>query len=419
MTQRKALKTLAIIILASLILLLLTTGLKKAKPELYLEANRESPEELAMARYALLDNLELAANEPQIAELNDRGVLAWPVTSTLKEFHKTDLGIFRDRSQNEHALQGITVFIDAGDVEAPAPITQPGEQQPAEGPAKNLAPTDPYTGLPVSNYQPPSLEEEEETTQPPEKMLAPKEFLPMVEQRLKENLEAMGATVYLTRETATKPSEIAQQAYIANYVAQGFLEELKESKFRSQDVEKLIPSLLKAIEEPDAEESRRIFTANGISPSMRLLLDVERQYKEIVVISLRAGSEDAEKAEGGARISYYGNQSAASFGAGAWSEERPQDQPAYVAYDSSSRRNLAEKIAANFKEYLPELLYQGSQGAVSEKNVISGRYNNLISVEVLLGEVKHEANLELLARESNLKKMADALSLSVYQFYCH
>ncbi|MDO5015576.1 MAG: hypothetical protein Q4E09_00965 [Eubacteriales bacterium] len=419
MTQRKALKTLAIIILTSLILLLVTVGLRKAKPELYLEANRESPEELAMARYALLDNLEPADNEPKIAELNDRGILAWPVTSTLKEFHKTDLSLFRDRSQNEFALQGITVFIDAGEVEAPAPITQPGERRPVEEPAKNLAPTDPYTGLPVSDYQPPSAEEEEETTQAPEKMLAPKEFLPTVEQRLKHNLEAMGATVYLTRETATKPSEIAQQAYIANFVAQGFLEELKDSKFRSQDVERLIPNLLRAIDEPDAEEARRIFTANGISPSMRLLLDVERQYKEIVVISLRAGSEDADTAEPGARISYYGNQAAAGFGAGAWSEDRPQDQPAYVAYDSSSRRNLAEKIAANFKEYLPELLYQGSQGAVSEKNVISGRYNNLISVEVLLGEVKHENNLELLARESNLRKLADAISLSVYQFYCN
>lgn len=416
MTQRKALKALATLVVISLVLILFNFAFKRAKPELYLDANRESPEELAIARHALLDNLEITGNEPNTADLNDRGVLAWPAGSTIKEFHKTDLSIFQGKSKNDHALVGVLVFIDAGDVTEPDLAPVPGQMETAPEQKRNIAPTDPVTGLPISTYRN-LVTEPNETTQVSEQFVGASEMLGTVEKRLKTELEQMGAKVFLTREAADSSSEIAQQAYIANHIGQVFLSELQELKFRSIEVEQMIPNLVRAIDEPNSPEARKIFTSNGISPQLRILLDVERQYKEVIYISLRLGETPEEEAEAGARVYYYGSQSAAGFGAGSYSEDRPQDQPAYVSYDTSSRRSLAERINNNFKEYLPEMLYQSSTGAVSERAVISGRYNNLTSVEVMIGEIHHEENYELLSKESNLNRMADAISTSIYEFF--
>ncbi|MDY5835620.1 MAG: hypothetical protein SPK23_00630, partial [Eubacteriales bacterium] len=155
MTQRKAWRILSLLLVASLFLLALNFILAKLKPELYLEARRESPLDLAMAQYALMDDLGLQDdNVPNISQKNDRGVYVWPASSVLPEYRKADLSLYRGRAKNEHALEGITVFIDAGEVTAPQIMSPAGgnSPQPSSKPAGNVAPTDPYTGLPVSPY---------------------------------------------------------------------------------------------------------------------------------------------------------------------------------------------------------------------------------------------------------------------------
>lgn len=422
MTQRKAWRILSLLLVASLFLLALNFILAKLKPELYLEARRESPLDLAMAQYALMDDLGLQDdNVPNISQKNDRGVYVWPASSVLPEYRKADLSLYRGRAKNEHALEGITVFIDAGEVTAPQIMSPAGgnSPQPSSKPAGNVAPTDPYTGLPVSPYAAQRTDneedEEEETTVAPDVIIAQEQILSKLAEFLQKQLESLGAKVVLTRNQASSQSEIAQAAFIGNNLALRFVDELKEQKFKSQAIESLIPYLQTAVSNPDSPEARRVFTQLGVGPDLRLLLDMEKQYKDVCFISLRLGDE---KSAQGSRVVYYGSSSAERNGAGELLEERSQDMPAYVAYDSSARRRLAEQMDRNIRQYLPELNYQGKQTGVGEGQVLSAVYNNLTSVEVIVAQRQNLDNMKSISKEKTLMTLAEALAHSTYQFFC-
>ncbi len=402
----------AAIVLFSALLLVFNYFYKKIKPEAYLEAKRENPVELAMARRDLMDDLPIQENDPKTAVKNDRGLLAWSQESIIPEFHKADLSIYRGRNKNAHALEGIVLFIDAGEVAEEVLIDDvPSGEQTRKA---NVAATDPFTLLPVrqkSGVSQPEKEKEKEK----EKVVAPGEILDTLAKKLKKEMEDMGATVYLTREQSKSASEISQQAVIGNQIAQRFLAELKEQNFKSVDIETLIPTLHNSVTDPGSLAARALFTNNGINSNLRLLLDVERQYKEVFYLSLRLGDSETES---GVKALYYGATVGASFGSSALDEANPQNQPAYVAYDVSSRRRLAEQVERNIREYLPELSYKGKQTAVQESAVVSGRYNNLTAVELVIGQRANEENIRFLQQESNIKTLAEAIALSAYEFYC-
>lgn len=408
--------------MASLLILALNLILSKVKPELYLEARRESPLDLAMAQYALMDDLSLQdENVPNLSQKNDRGIFVWPAASVLPEYRKADLSLYRGRTKNEHALEGITVFIDAGEVVAPQVIAPSAGESPQQEqkPAGNAAPTDPITGLPVSPYAAQraaeDADEEEETTLPEDVIIAQDQILNKLAELLKDQLEALGAKVVLTREQTDSPAEISQAAFMGNNLAMRFVDELREQKFKSSAIEELIPYLQTAISAPDSPEARRVFTQTGVGPELRLLLDMEKQYKDVCFISLRLGDDKAAK---GSRVVYYGSSSAERNGTSEILEDRTQEMPAYVAYDSSARRRLAEQMDRNIRQYLPELNYQGKQAGVGEGEVLSARYNNLTSVEIVVGERQNEENMATISKEKTLIILAEALAHSTYQFFC-
>lgn len=415
MNQRKALKTLGLLILISLSLFLLNFILRRAKPELYLQESLKDPAELAISKHNLLDDLPLTESDTKNLKRNDHGVLAWPLESVLPAYHKADLNLYQDRSKNEHALEGILVFIDAGETEVPIRKPEPGSPTDATK-TGNEAPTDPITGYPVSTYAQRRLEQAEATTtKAQEKMVAPSEILDQLATFLEKELTRMGAEVILTREVTSSRQDLAQQAVVARHLASGFLEELKEQKFRSSTIETLMPTLFTAVDNPDDVGVQALFSSQGVSPGLRVILDLERQYRDACMISLRLGEDET----GGLKIQYYGESSAANFGQTSPPEDAASPvTPAYQAYDSYSRTRLAEQLERNIRELLPEFAYQGDKSAVTEAPVLSGRYNNLVAVEIQVGQKASEENIQLLAKESNLKKLAENMALSLFQFYC-
>lgn len=419
MTQRKAFRILSILIVASLLILVFNLIMSKVRPELYLEVQRESPLDLAMAQYALLDDLSLQdSNDPEISQKNERGIFMWPASSVLPEYRKADLSLYRGRAKNSHALEGITIFIDAGEIVPPQSLApSPGAQASEEKrPPANVAPTDPITGLPINPNAVNRVDiEEDEPTAPAEVIIAQEQILQTLADLLKQQLEALGAKVVLTREQTDSQAEISQAAYVASDLALRFVDELREQKFKSQAIEELIPYLQKAIEAPDSPEARRVFTQTGAGPQLRLLLDMEKQYKDVCFISLRLGDDNEGQ---GSRVVYFGNSSAERSGTGELLADHTQEMPAYVAYDASARRRLAEQMDRNIRQYLPELNYQGKKAGVGEGQVLSARYNNLNSVELIVGERKNAENMATISREKTLITLAEALAHATYQFYC-
>lgn len=416
MKRAKAFKNLTVLLLLSLVILLANFILKKVSPELFLEAHRENPVELAMAKYRLMDDLPLEKNVAEIAQKNERGILTWPQASIIPEYHKVDLSIFRKRPRNVHALEGITVYLDAGELLKALDLAEVSRQKYEEESRKasNVAATDPVTGLPVSDYGW-KVEEEPQEVITEIRSIPKDQLLATLANQLKDELEKLGAKVYLMRELTDSPSEISQAGVLGSKLASAFVEELREQKFKSPEIENLIPYLYKAAKDPDSPEARRIFTDLGVGPELRLLLDLEKQYQDVCFISLRLG--DAPEGSG-TRVRYYGGSVAAANGAAALLEDRPQDQPAYVAYTGTSRRRFAETIMANIKRSLPEMSYKGKYSEVSEGDFPGAALNNLSSVEVILAEIENEENMLFISQENKLRLMAEALASATYQFYC-
>ena len=171
-----------------------------------------------------------------------------------------------------------------------------------------------------------------------------------------------------------------------------------------------------AVTHPQEAAVSAVFSANGASPELRLLLDVERQYTDVLFLSLRLSGSKGK--ENGLRVLYFGDSLVARSGAAELSPERPGDQPAYLAYGSSSRRRLAEFIERNARSLVPEISYKGNRQAVSEEALPAGRFSNVTAVQVDLGFSSSENDMKILVRNEGRESLADAIAGACFQFYC-
>lgn len=422
MNQRKAFLSLKLLLL--LAVLLITGGffLRRFRPDLYLAATVKDEDELKMAKLSTYEELPLAANDTAAAKKNDRGILSWPHTSMVTDYHKADLSLYKGRSRNEKALEGISIFLDVGESEVEDVQPSPGKAGEAlQKKRENAAATDPVTGFPLSPYSTQAEEKKsDETDESMEKGRKPdipkSQILPAFSEQLQSKLEALGAKVITTRSRTEQKGDLSQAAVLASDISQHFVQELQEQKFRCTDLENLIPTLMSAVNHPQEASVSAVFSANGASPELRLLLDVERQYTDVLFLSLRL-SESKGK-ENGLRALYFGDSLAASSGAAELSQERPGDQPAYLAYGSSSRRRLAEFIERNARSLVPEISYKGNRQAVSEEALPAGRFSNVTAVQVALGFSSSENDMKTLVRNEVRESLADAIAGACFQFYC-
>lgn len=463
MKQGKAVQLLALLLLVSLVLWGITALLMKVRPDLYLQANRQSPEAMAAARYALLDELPIEKSPLESAQINQFGVLAWPQVSLISSFHKVDLALFKGQSKGSKSLQGITVFLDIGaaaDLQRP----QPGGSAETTQSSKRIAQTDPYTGLPINPNRVSKEPENQVTAVSEAPRLAESAILPTLASRLREKLEGMGARVLFTRDLSESDTELSQAAAIGSELLDSFLRDLSANSFKAPSLEALRSDLQQATHDPLAAGVQSLFREVGVSPELRLLLDMERQYQDSLCIAIRLGDarqprtsetkdgdaaappqetaaegesettdpamdsvgalrsqarRDAQSAPGGEnglRVFYLGSL-AGSLGATRL-EENSLAQPAYAAYGSSDRRRLAEGVEGLVRENVSELAYQGSKTAVTEEASDLARFTNISTITVKIGERRSESDMASLRNGDRLNALADAIATACYNYYC-
>lgn len=413
MTQHKAFRLLSIFLVTALIFILLGAVLKRAKPELYRQYGEADLVTDQGKRQKLRPGDELPIDEQDAASAapNERGILSWPDTSILPDYHKVDLSIYRDREDNSKALEGILIFIDAGKSEKLSPETKAsgGSQSPTE--SVDLAPTDPITRLPVSEYN----RETMETRQAEEPLIPPDKILETLGGLLGKRLERRGADVIYTRELSPSPQDSAQAAVVGSELLQRFLSELKEQNFRCTPLQDLLPVLSTAMHQPEAAEARLLFTENGVSPKLRLLLDMERQYNDVLLISLRMNEQKKEAP--GFTVRYFGGATAANLGSSELHPDRAQDQPAYIGYSTYRRRSFAETLQRRVAGLIKEYPSDNSGKSVVEERSEIGRFCNVVAVEAVVGSSLDSDQLEMLSKEDFLKSLAEAMASGVQLFY--
>lgn len=308
---------------------------------------------------------------------------SWPLESSIERIRTVDLSDWKGRALDASALSGITIFLDPG---------HGGQDTGALYPAHS---TDPIATESVINLA--------------------------IAQKTKTELEAMGATVFLIRDTDVWQSIFYRIAWTGRYLAQQFLTELSDAGYQSDRIEALIPLLDQVMQvNSDSESSggRGLMRGEGASEELRLLLDLQAQYEDALYLSIHCNALDDDSSVRGLQVYYL-------TGATAYARENElavdrglaNAAPVYRMYQDELRRRLAGLVHESVLERLPSLKYDGQKSLVDENYAVL-RELNLTSVLIELGFISNVQDRNLLTDAASQKQMAQGIAEAVYHYYC-
>ncbi len=232
-----------------------------------------------------------------------------------------------------------------------------------------------------------------------------------VARETKERLEALGAKVVVIGGTSKAMTEQQRAAAVGSAVLADFTERLRQAGISSERINQIKEKLVKAESyNIDPEELASLFPEVGVSQDLRLLLDIERQYKNYLCIEFSVLDGNVE--ERASRIVWAGNSS--DNGAQTVVESEPNQQPVYPSYVEQERQRLATKAGNNLGGLLPDMK---SDNMVQQKLGNFTRYTNLNSIDVVLGRLTNPIDGKILASTENCAVIAEALANSVFEFY--
>ncbi len=308
---------------------------------------------------------------------------SWPADSSIEQIRTVDLSAWKGRALDASALSGITIFLDPG---------HGGQDTGALYPAHSSDPI--------------AIESEINLA---------------VARKTKTELEALGATVILIRDTDIWQSIFYRIAWTGHYLVQQFLAELSAAGYQSDRIEDLIPLLDQVMQiNSDSEESggRGLMSGEGASEELRLLLDLQAQYEDALYLSIHCNALDDDSSVRGLQVYYL-------TGATAYARENElavdrglaNAAPVYRMYQDESRRRLAGLVHESVLERFPSLKYEGQKSLVDENYAVL-RELNLTSVLIELGFISNAQDRHLLTASSSQQQMAEGIAEAVYHYYC-
>lgn len=431
MTQKQALKIVASLVVISLIALAVMGVLRRSYPEKFDPEVRFQMEKKAeQANKTTADELPINEMDYKATSKNSRGVWAWPYDSAVPVYHNVQLDLYQNRIKDENSLKGITVYLAIDsltniDTESKGSQTGSGHQENNTSDLQfssleelNEKQTHPLDSQAADQAEAKVAEEKGQETdfsdlgQVSDKDL--QKILESISLYCSKSLEALGANVVVLDSQLSQATQKA--AFVGHSVLSDFLAELTEQKFTSKPLEKLL-SPLESIQHVSgtSDQVQQMFPDIGVSKNQRLLLDVERQYNDRIFLNLKFGQDKSEKT--GSLVKYLAGQSAAIGAQTSSMTETTAEKPAYIAYDTDGRLELAELMSKNIGQLIPALKYSGEDG-VQEQIVPCLRLINLNSLEIEISSKNQIYDLQILLSEEQHRVYAEAISNAVYEFYC-
>ncbi len=425
MSQKKALKIVAILFSISLIVLIVTGILKKAFPEKFDNSLREQEIKNAVEEERQADELPINEMAMSGTMKNNRNVWSWPYDSTVPIYHNVDLNIYQNRIKDDTALEGITVYLSATPVSGKLSLNEEGgvNDPSAHGTDSDRQEENPSVSAANADPSENSEEDQDQSAEEEDKFLLNassisdqelNKILANILTYTKTGLEGIGAKVIII--DPDYQTDIEKAAFVGKNILLDFQNELEDQKFKCDRLNGLLDPLT-AIQNntADTQTKNKLFPQVGVSPEQRLLLDVERQYNDQVFVNLKFGDTDREI--NGSAVHFLGNQSASI---GAQSDTITDDQtemPAYIAYDTEERQRFAQLMAKNISQLMPGLSYTGDD-PVHESVITSLRLINLTSLEIEVGQRRQDFDIQILSSEEQQKVFAEAVNNAVYELYC-
>ncbi len=318
---------------------------------------------------------------PQVTILPG-GYRVYDQASGIVPAYTVDWNVLRSQSSGTEPLQGVVVILDPG---------HGGQDGGAVYPMSNKA------------------------------EIIEKEVTLAVALRVKTDLEALGATVVMTRTTDAWVS-------LYNRIARTGIETLtRHADFLSTTGSRAWP---------DAEETLRLadllqpcidinsdkLTSGGLgimrglgaTPDLRSILDVERQHGDVVFVALHCNA-NVSTVPNGLAVMYTSNRTA--YRSDRTKSEGSTSHPTYRFYDDEGRKRLASAIYDGIVGTAPDLVTTTGVSLLVDQNLAVLREMNLVGVLVEMGYITNERDRKILLSEEGRDRIAKGVAHGLVAYF--
>ena len=163
---------------------------------------------------------------------------------------------------------------------------------------------------------------------------------------------------------------------------------------------------------------RGIMNGVGAAPDLKLLLDIEYQFPEVLFLSIHCNALENNDPAGGLQVYYLSSDTGYTreneYGI---KENLAETPPVYMMYRDESRKRLARLLESGILDRLPALKYQGLADVIDENFAVL-RELNVTGALIELGFISSPADRQILLSDEKQQVMAEAIAEAVYKFYC-
>jgi N-acetylmuramoyl-L-alanine amidase len=325
--------------------------------------------------------LTLLTHDQDALTTDGTALKRWPEESSVPVFVDESLDIFLNRPHGPDALKGITVILD------------PGHGGLEEGVGSFTA----------------------DTNQP----VVEKDIVLNLALKAGEKLRELGAEVLYTRTTDVDVSLFYRTAFVADYALQRYLTLAEQNGYDTAPLSTLRPLMadVMRINHNGADSGGRgIFGGIGTVPDLRLIYDIERQFKDTVLISLHLASDQDTELSGARTIVMSNDFISAMNNEYAIGQSAADLPPNYIAYDTNARLKLANLLQAHVAAAVPELATDLDR--IREEDMAVLRLTNVTSSILDVGYISNASDRAVILSAEGQEAIALAIAHAVYQYYC-
>ena len=252
-------------------------------------------------------------------------------------------------------------------------------------------------------------------------LIIEKEVTLAVALRVKTDLEALGATVVMTRTTDAWVS-------LYNRIARTGIEVLeRHADFLSTTASRAWPDAeetlrLAGVLQPCIDINSDKLTSGGLgimrglgaTPDLRTIMDVERQHADVVFVALHCNANDSV-IPNGLEVMYTSNRTA--YRSDRTKSEGSTSHPTYRFYDDEGRKRLASAIYDGIVGKSPDLVTTSGVSLLVDQNLAVLREMNLVGVLVEMGYITNERDRKILLSEEGRDRIAAGVANGLVAYF--
>lgn len=235
-------------------------------------------------------------------------------------------------------------------------------------------------------------------------------------------LKEKGAEVVYTRSNDSAIGLYSRNAFINKYILEKHKKVLESKSEDVTEVNRLIGLMQKVIDSNSdvlSKNARGAFLGLGVNEDIRTIMDISREYEDILVLSIHCNSIENSSSSSGVEI-YYGTNDAIFSDEKKLLVDEPTSiplNPEYQFYNDTARKNLAVSIRDRFKNDI-SLTMRGNNNGLFAWNFCMLRENNLTNILIELGFISNNHDRIFLTDPANQGIMALGVANAIYDYYC-